>query len=60
MVGSGQLASSESYSNTSYLSSAPPIPKPPIIPKTVDYGHGHGMEHWRGGGALKRKTQFGC
>ncbi|XP_067097665.1 YLP motif-containing protein 1 isoform X1 [Osmerus mordax] len=41
MVGSGQLASSESYSNSSYLSSAPPIPKPPIIPKTVDYGHGH-------------------
>ncbi|KAK6294879.1 hypothetical protein J4Q44_G00341050 [Coregonus suidteri] len=30
--------------DSGYLSSAPPVPKPPVIPKTVDYGHGHGHD----------------
>lgn len=28
---------------TDYRSSLSAAPTPPVIPKTVDYGHGHGM-----------------
>ena len=28
---------------TDYQPSLPAVPTPSVIPKTVDYGHGHGM-----------------
>ncbi|KAL0967067.1 hypothetical protein UPYG_G00247400 [Umbra pygmaea] len=41
-------------SDTGYLSSAAVTPKPSVIPKTVDYGHGHDL-----GGATVERISYG-
>ncbi|XP_045065969.1 YLP motif-containing protein 1 [Coregonus clupeaformis] len=40
--------------DTGYLSSAPPVPNAPVIPKTVDYGHGHDL-----GAATVERISYG-
>ncbi|XP_071268638.1 YLP motif-containing protein 1-like isoform X3 [Salvelinus alpinus] len=40
--------------DTGYLSSVPPVPNAPVIPKTVDYGHGHDL-----GAATVERISYG-
>ncbi|XP_036832238.1 YLP motif-containing protein 1 [Oncorhynchus mykiss] len=40
--------------DTGYMSSVPPVPNAPVIPKTVDYGHGHDL-----GAATVERISYG-
>ncbi|XP_071007288.1 YLP motif-containing protein 1-like isoform X1 [Oncorhynchus clarkii lewisi] len=40
--------------DTGYMSSIPPVPNAPVIPKTVDYGHGHDL-----GAATVERISYG-